>query len=234
MIEVSVAYDERLNAMTEWAQLLFMRILPHTDDSGRFTGSPVGIKARAFPMSERKISDFSKAVGEMIEHGVVAAYKVRDQIVLQYNRSAFERINAVLIKNSTVKSEYPEPENDVFLSASEYLETTCQPRGGHVPARDIVSSKQYVVSSKQKAVRPENLESVVAFFTENGATAKDAQDFWDHFSSNGWRVGGRAPMKDWHAAARKWIRNIPEFKRGTVKQDEEAARVARIRKAVGI
>jgi hypothetical protein len=33
-----------------------------------------------------------------------------------------------------------------------------------------------------------------------------AQDFHDYFQSNGWKVGGRAPMKDWQAAARKWKR----------------------------
>lgn len=33
----------------------------------------------------------------------------------------------------------------------------------------------------------------------------DAQKFYDHYESNGWRVG-RNPMKDWHAALRNWWR----------------------------
>ena len=36
-------------------------------------------------------------------------------------------------------------------------------------------------------------------------------DFIDHFTSNGWKVGGKAPMKDWKAAARRWAQRQYEF-----------------------
>ena len=39
----------------------------------------------------------------------------------------------------------------------------------------------------------------------------EAEKFFDHFSSNGWKVGGKAPMKDWKASARNWIRNSGTF-----------------------
>jgi len=34
----------------------------------------------------------------------------------------------------------------------------------------------------------------------------DPNEFLDHFDSNGWRISGKAPMKDWQAAARNWNR----------------------------
>ena len=34
----------------------------------------------------------------------------------------------------------------------------------------------------------------------------DVRHFHDHFTSNGWKVSGRAPMKDWQAAMRNWAR----------------------------
>ena len=34
----------------------------------------------------------------------------------------------------------------------------------------------------------------------------EAENFWDYYQSNGWKVG-RNPMKDWEAAASKWKRN---------------------------
>ena len=37
-----------------------------------------------------------------------------------------------------------------------------------------------------------------------------AETFYDHFESNGWKVGGRSAMKDWQAAARKWVRTDAE------------------------
>jgi hypothetical protein len=45
-----------------------------------------------------------------------------------------------------------------------------------------------------------------AYCTENDFHAIAAEDFVDHFESNGWRVGGKSPMKDWQASLRKWIR----------------------------
>lgn len=41
-----------------------------------------------------------------------------------------------------------------------------------------------------------------------------ANAFFDYFESNGWRVGGKAPMKDWKAAVRNWIRNEKTFRKG--------------------
>lgn len=35
----------------------------------------------------------------------------------------------------------------------------------------------------------------------------NTEHFYDHFQSNGWRVGGKAPMKDWKASMRNWARN---------------------------
>ena len=38
-----------------------------------------------------------------------------------------------------------------------------------------------------------------------------AEQFVDHFTSNGWKVSGRAPMKSWEAAARNWVRRQVEY-----------------------
>ena len=36
--------------------------------------------------------------------------------------------------------------------------------------------------------------------------AIDVAHFHDHYTSNGWKISGRAPMKDWRAAMRNWAR----------------------------
>ncbi|MCA9233315.1 MAG: hypothetical protein KDA57_21905 [Planctomycetales bacterium] len=38
----------------------------------------------------------------------------------------------------------------------------------------------------------------------------DAEEFWDYYEANGWRVG-RNPMKDWQAAVRTWIKRQPQY-----------------------
>lgn len=164
MIEVSIAYDERLNAVSEWAQLLFLRILPHTDDAGRFSGNPEIVKARTFPLSKKPIKKFTEAITELLEIDLLKAYQSGNHTVLQFNPGSFNRINAVLIKNSTIKSEYPDPIGDSFLSASDFV-STCQPRGRHVLPRAIVSSKYKAVSSEEKVVSSK-VNLTAAFFEE--------------------------------------------------------------------
>lgn len=58
--------------------------------------------------------------------------------------------------------------------------------------------------SKRTFVKP-TLEEVVAYCNErkNGI---DPQQWLDHYTSNGWKVG-KNPMKDWKAAVRTWEKN---------------------------
>ena len=55
------------------------------------------------------------------------------------------------------------------------------------------------------------IEKIREYFLEQNSNEVEAQKFFNHFQSNGWMVGGKAPMKDWHAAAGNWILNIPKF-----------------------
>jgi hypothetical protein len=54
--------------------------------------------------------------------------------------------------------------------------------------------------------RPRSQDETTAYFAELGSTPEDAATFWDHFESNGWKVAGKAPMKNWQSAARNWVR----------------------------
>lgn len=58
--------------------------------------------------------------------------------------------------------------------------------------------------SNKKVLRP-SLEEVKAYCLErkNGV---DPQQWLDHYSANGWKVG-RSAMKDWRAAVRTWEKN---------------------------
>jgi hypothetical protein len=58
---------------------------------------------------------------------------------------------------------------------------------------------------------PPNPESVKSYFLQKQSTELEAEKFINHFQSNGWLVGGRTKMKNWHAAARNWILNAQKF-----------------------
>ena len=68
------------------------------------------------------------------------------------------------------------------------------PAGGHLPPQAL------------------DLEAAVLGAALLEADAQtEAVAFHDHFQSNGWRVGGKTPMADWHAAFRSWMRRRAQF-----------------------
>lgn len=64
--------------------------------------------------------------------------------------------------------------------------------------------KKEEILSYESTKKP-TLEEVEEYVRE-AELAMDPRAFFDHFTSNGWKVGGKAPMKDWRAAARNWAR----------------------------
>lgn len=59
------------------------------------------------------------------------------------------------------------------------------------------------VSSK-KFIKP-TIEEVREYVERMGVDI-DADMFWHHYESNGWKVGGRTPMKSWHSAVATWVK----------------------------
>ena len=64
--------------------------------------------------------------------------------------------------------------------------------------------------ARKRFARPTRSE-VEAYAYEIGLPPGEADKFVDHFEANGWKVGGKTPMKSWKAAMRNWQRRLPEF-----------------------
>lgn len=80
---------------------------------------------------------------------------------------------------------------------------------------DKVSVKRERKADKPPRPRftPPSEDDAIAYFYEQGSSAVEAQSFIDYFAANGWKIGGRASMKDWQAAARNWIRRSGQYNR---------------------
>lgn len=57
-----------------------------------------------------------------------------------------------------------------------------------------------------------------------GWIGRDVQGAFDHYEANGWRVGGRAPVKNWQAAARNCFRRNQQPKGTTQVQPKPQIR----------
>ena len=143
MIEVSIAHDKELNRLSDFAQLLYLKVLPHTDDWGRFEGDPEIVKGRVDPLSKRPVAKYEVAMKEIAEAGLWAWYETdKGRKVVQYNADSFERINAFLIK-SRKNAEFPPHKDSYRLICSVMPPITHK-------EQQVISNKQQVESKEQK------------------------------------------------------------------------------------
>jgi hypothetical protein len=61
-------------------------------------------------------------------------------------------------------------------------------------------------TSKQCFIKPSIIEIKEVIKNE-----EEANRFYNYYESNGWKIGGRSPMKNWKAAAKNWILNAQRF-----------------------
>jgi hypothetical protein len=81
-----------------------------------------------------------------------------------------------------------------------------------IEVNDLKEEKRKKVAPKKesKMIVP-MLDEVTGFFKSENYTEIEAQKFFNHYESNGWKVGGKTPMKNWRAAARNWMLNSHQF-----------------------
>lgn len=79
-------------------------------------------------------------------------------------------------------------------------------------------------NKRERRLSPPTREQVREYAVEIELSDNEADAFIDHFTANGWKVGGKAPMKDWKAALRNWKRRSGEFRREEVVFDDEYSR----------
>ena len=71
-----------------------------------------------------------------------------------------------------------------------------------------------IASPVKKGFKKPSVNDLAIYFQELGSNTcnDDANSFFDHYESNGWKVGGKSAMKCWKAAARNWNKNKASFK----------------------
>ena len=79
---------------------------------------------------------------------------------------------------------------------------------GKRKGREAMSPAAQGQSARGQAspARPADAGEAVEFFAAEGSNAEQAATFFDHYTANGWKQGGKTAIRDWRAAARNWIR----------------------------
>jgi hypothetical protein len=76
------------------------------------------------------------------------------------------------------------------------------------------NNKNKNIKKERAQLRP-TLAQWADYAKEIGWTGKDIQSAFDYYEANGWKVGGRASVKDWKAAARNCFRRNQTTQKGT-------------------
>lgn len=199
--------------MPEGAQNLYFHLGMNADDDG-FIGSPKMVM-RAIRASEDSYKLLiAKKFLIHFEKGVcvIKHWRVNNQIrkdrysetkYIDEKQSLYIKENGAYTQDSTKglpvpKGHFTTKEMD-NSEPGNHLATTRQPSiGKYSIGKD--SNTQRVTFKKP------TLEEVTAYCKER-ENKVDPQQFVDHYESNGWRVGGRSPMKDWKASVRTWEKN---------------------------
>lgn len=93
-------------------------------------------------------------------------------------------------------------------------ETTCGTSTGQVVGQVLgqvlvpsINNTDPVNNPKNNSFTIPTIDEIKIFFQNN----EEAEKFFNYYSANGWKVGGKTPMKDWQAAGRNWIMNSKKF-----------------------
>ena len=95
-----------------------------------------------------------------------------------------------------------------------------QPTNNHNEEyKEIKEIKNNIISIKEKNKKEKSqnptLEEIQAYCREKNY-AMDAEEFFNYYESNGWRVG-KNPMKNWKAAVANWMKREREYGAGKKK-----------------
>jgi len=114
--------------------------------------------------------------------------------------------------NGTVSSSAVQPRQPEKEKSSAQKETSMVAASnarGNENGGSMRPKKNKLFSNEQ-GIPPQPVQ-VETFFLAQQSTLAEAQRFINHYTANGWLVGGKSPMKDWKASAKNWISNSINF-----------------------
>lgn len=114
-----------------------------------------------------------------------------------------KNINSI---NENLEKEDTQSKNDIVLKVSKNRVKVIEVNGEKIPQKPKVNKR-----NSRALVSPPDIAEVQNYFLEQKSSEIEAEKFYNYFQSNGWKVGGKAPMQDWQAVARNWLINAPTF-----------------------
>ena len=203
--------DEDIAELPHYARLMYQGLWVLADRKGRLEDRPKRIKAEIFPYES---VDIEKGLT------LLASTKSSGRPFINRYEKDGERYIQILKWEDHQKPHHTEKES--IIPPAPPLKDKENGDGEDKLARSESEVKQRT-SNRSLTVKektPNTIEEVRSYFLEISCPL-EAEAFFDHFSSNGWKVGGKTPMADWKAAARRWKERSKTFTSTTQKKTSD-------------
>lgn len=218
IIREGILTSTRVNALNWEEEVFYRRLLSYVDDFGRCEAHAALLRAALFPLKldQMREANVERLLQSIERAGLVRLYTVQGKRFLEvYNFRQQMR--------ST--SRHPKPPDEPLhdVCAADAQQPKANAHLGVVVVEGVVEDGDGGVGGPPKvgqrsratvASRPETQAEVEAYFLALGSTSLESETFYDHYEANGWRQGGKTPIKDWQAAARNWVRRNGSVSRG--------------------
>lgn len=154
-----------------------------------------------FDTSTAQLEPSTCAESEQVLHNNLCKSETSTAPVLHPSINNIKYINNKTERGEKTQPQIPEIENSGFKN-----------NGGTIkPELSQENKRKKVAPKKEKVFVAPKLDEAVAFFNSEKYPEIEARKFFYHFEANGWKVGGKTPMKNWHAAAHNWILNVSRY-----------------------
>lgn len=130
----------------------------------------------------------------------------------QVNSNGTEQVNEPNIYNKKKTSKNNKnisiDSNSKILNDEDFLEAPKKEKSSEKKEKECHT--ELVEVSRNEKSTP-SFEQVKDYFKQEEFSEFEAERFYNYYTSNGWLIGGKTKMIDWHAAARSWILNTAKF-----------------------
>ena len=200
MIYPELWEDEHFGSLSDRARILFIACIGNADDDGRLIASLPNLRAIGFRYSDIKLSEIKVIRDEL-------SLKMVNFKIYGHNGSTYLQL-CKWEEYQTIRSDRKTPSK---LPSARQFANSCQTNDGQDAAQINKEINKEEVSAPSKRFQKPTMDELIAYCRERTIVYVKPSIFYNHYESNGWRVGKNS-MKDWRAALRNW--NTREKEKG--------------------
>jgi hypothetical protein len=234
-LKPGITNSDRWNSVTFASQSLYIRLLTEVDDYGRCDGRKAVILGNCFsvwndrnPQSVINLQQVEQMLQELASIGLIETYESEGKQVIQITQWT-ERVRSgcrekwpkrpvseKLQQNPAdscgfLPSPSPPPPSSSVIVDQVSPPTDVLPPEPETPTLPGLPAE---AAAPKKRFKKPTLEELKPMFTAEALPETEAEKFFNHYESNGWRVG-KNPMKSLPATIRNWKLRYEERRYGT-------------------